>query len=107
MSTNKLEILSVTPVYGEIEEPGSYISREERTMSERTEPPTRPSAEIDDRIARLAIRWHYEEDAQLRGELLSAAAALYWASDPTCEWTNAPEFLAGYVEAVLKAEGLI
>lgn len=75
-------------------------------MPERTEPPTRPSSEIDDRIARLAIRWHYEEDPGLRSELMSAAAALYWVSDPTCEWVEALDRVGNYMTEITNEEGL-
>jgi hypothetical protein len=72
----------------------------------KPQPPTRTSAEIDDRIARLAIRWHYEEDPHLCAELMSAAAALYWASDPTCSWAEAVSRVDSYMAAVIKEEGL-
>jgi hypothetical protein len=70
------------------------------------QPPTRTSAEIDDRIARLAIRWHYEEDPYICAELMSAAAALYWVSDPTCTPAEALDRVDNYMTEVLKEEGL-
>jgi hypothetical protein len=82
------------------------MSEQKATYDPKHQPPTRPSAEIDDRIARLAIRWHYEEDPNLCAELMSAAAALYWVSDPTCNWAEAVSRVDNYMAEIIKEEGL-
>jgi len=75
-------------------------------MSE-SEVPIRGSAEIDNRIARLAIRRHYITDQDERYALLSAAAALYWVTDPTCSWAEAFDMVEQYTDSILtEDEGL-
>jgi hypothetical protein len=76
-------------------------------MPERTQPPTRTSAEIDDRIARLAIIAHFTEDAETRAVLLAQAGALYWANtNDDTTWAEAQTGVLAYMTETLIEEGL-
>lgn len=72
----------------------------------KTEPATRPSSEIDERIARLAIIAHFTEDAEARAVLLAQAGALYWANVPDATWAEAQTGVEAYMTETLIEEGL-
>ena len=72
-------------------------------MTEPIEQP-RTIAQIEERIARLALRWHYAEDDTERARLLGACQALYWAFKPDMAWSYCEELAQGYMEDVLSDE---
>ena len=82
------------------------MSEQKATYDPKHQPPTRPSAEIDNRIARLAIIGHFTDDAEARAVLLAQAGALYWANVPDVTWAEAQTGVLAYMNDVLREEGL-
>lgn len=82
------------------------MSEQKTTCDPNPQPPTRTSAEIDDRIARLAIIAHFTDDAEARALLLAQAGALYWANVPDSTWAEAQTGVEAYMNDVLTEEGL-
>lgn len=60
--------------------------------------------QIEERIARLALRWHYEDDDAERARLLGACQALYWAANPGIGWRDCEDQADGYMMDVLAQE---
>ena len=63
--------------------------------------------EIDDRLARLTIRWRFTFDGSLEERcLIAQAAAIFWVLDPDVAWADAVDRVLPVMMEIISEEGL-
>lgn len=68
---------------------------------------TRSAREIDDRLARLTIRWRFaSEDSLEEIRLVAQAAAIFWVLDPDVTWADAVDRVLPVMMEIIREEGL-